>query len=236
MPTKGIVRAEVKIGICIASNEFVVVEDLYPEIITGLKFMIQNQCTTDLVEQKLTIPKDDGFIIKVPMQVSSDHVPPPEDDAFVCETVPGPDTVSATSKINKKLEQEVDEILDLATPGLKNTEIKEKLRNLIRDYRDVFSLRSDPLGTAVGVEHRIDIGDAKPFKIAPYKIAPHKLEAVCEEIREILEKGVVVPSKSPFSSPIVMMPKKDGSNRKCIDYRKLNDLTEKDAYPLPRIG
>ena len=236
MPTKGIVKAQVKIGTCVASDEFVVVEDLYPEIMIGLKFMIENQCSTDLVEQKLTIPKDDGFIIKVPMQVLSGHVPPPEDDAFVCEMVPGPDTVSAASEINEKLEQEVDEILNLATPGLENAEIKEKLRDLIRDYRDVFSLPSDPLGTAVGVEHRIDIGDAKPFKISPYKIAPHKLEAVREEIREMLEKGVIVPSKSPFSSPIVMVPKKDGSNRMCIDYRKLNDLTVKDAYPLPRIG
>ena len=100
----------------------------------------------------------------------------------------------------------------------------------------MFSLPSDSLGTTVGVEHHIDIGDARPFKIAPYKIAPHKLEAIREEIREMLEKGVIVPSKSPFSSPIVMMPKKDGSNRMCMDYRKLNYLTVKDAYPLPRIG
>ena len=52
----------------------------------------------------------------------------------------------------------------------------------------------------------------------------------------MLEKGVIVPSKSNFSSPIVMRPKKDGSNRMCIDYRKLNDFTLKDAYPLTRIG
>ena len=167
MPTRGIVRAEVKIGTCVAPDEFVVEEDLYPEIMIGLKMMIENQCTTDLVEQKLTIPKDDRFIIKVTMQVVSGHVPPPEDDAFVCETVLGHDTTSASSEINKKLEQEVDEISNLATSGLENTEIKEKLRNLIRDYRDVFSLPSDLLGTAEGVQHRIDIGDAKRFQISP---------------------------------------------------------------------
>ena len=128
MPTKGIVKAEVKIGNCVVSDELVVVKDLYPEIKIGLKFIIENKRTTDLVEQKLTIPKDDVFIIKVPMQVASGHVPPPEDDAFVCETLPGPDTMSATSEINEKLEQEVDEILNLSTPGLENTEIKEKLR------------------------------------------------------------------------------------------------------------
>ena len=52
----------------------------------------------------------------------------------------------------------------------------------------------------------------------------------------MLDKGVIVPSKSPYSSPIVMVPKKDGTNRMCIDYRKLNEITTKDAYPLPRIG
>ena len=57
-----------------------------------------------------------------------------------------------------------------------------------------------------------------------------------EEIKEWLDKGVIVPSKSPYSSPIVMVPKKDGTNRMCIDYRKLNEITTMDAYPLPRIG
>ena len=51
MSTKGIVKAEVKIGTCVASDEFVVVEDLYPEIMIGLKLMMENQCSTDLVEQ-----------------------------------------------------------------------------------------------------------------------------------------------------------------------------------------
>ena len=75
--------------------------------------------------------------------------------------------MSAASETNEKFEQDVDEILNLATPGLGNPEIKKKLRVLIRNYRDVFSLPVDPLGTAVGVEHHIDIGDAKPFKISP---------------------------------------------------------------------
>ena len=52
----------------------------------------------------------------------------------------------------------------------------------------------------------------------------------------MLDKKVIVPSKSAYSSPIVMVPKKDGTNRMCIDYRKLNEITTKDAYPLPRIG
>ena len=162
MPTKGVIKAEVKIGTLVATDEIVVVEDLYPEIMIGLKFMMENKCTSDLVQQKLTILKDDGSIVQVPMQILSGHVLPPEDDAFVCETVPSPDTVSVASEISEKLEQDVDEILNFSTPDLENTEIKEKLRNVIRDFRDVFSLPSDPLGTAVGVENHLDIGDAKP--------------------------------------------------------------------------
>ena len=64
----------------------------------------------------------------------------------------------------------------------------------------------------------------------------HKLPAIRAEIQEMLGKYVIVPSKNPCSSPMVMAPKKDGTNRMCIDYRKVNEFTPKDAYPLPRIG
>ena len=94
-----------------------------------------------------------------------------------------------------------------------------------------FALAKDPLGTAIGTEHFIDTNDKPLFKIAPYK-----LPAVQKEIKEMLDKGVIVSSKSPYSSPIVMVPKKDGTNRMCIDNRKLNEITTKDTYPLPRIG
>ena len=62
------------------------------------------------------------------------------------------------------------------------------------------------------------------------------MPAVQEEIKEILDKEVIFPSKSPYISPIVMVPKKDGTKRMCIDYHKLNEITTKDADPLPRIG
>ena len=189
MPTKGIIEAEVKIGTLVATDEIVVVEDLHPEILVGLKFLMKNQFTADMVEEKLTIPQDDGSIVKVPMQILGGLIIPPEDDAFVFETVPGPDTVSAASETNEKLEQDVDEILNLATPGLENSEIKENIRVLIRNSRDVFSLPADQLGTAVGVEHHIDIGDAKPFKISPYKITPINWKRFAKKFEKCLRKG-----------------------------------------------
>ena len=114
--------------------------------------------------------------------------------------------------------------------------MKEQLSSLIGIYRVVFALAKDPPRTAIGTEHFTDTNDNPLFKIAPYKVAPYKLPAVQEEIKETLDKGVIVPSISLYSSPIVMVPKRDGTNRMCIDYRKLNEITTKDAYPLPRIG
>ena len=67
-------------------------------------------------------------------------------------------------------------------------------------------------------------------------MAPAKIPEIRKELDKMLEKGVIVPSESPYSSPIVMVGKKDGSNRMCIDFRALNEVTVKDAYPIPRIG
>ena len=110
------------------------------------------------------------------------------------------------------------------------------MRQLVKQYRDVFALAKDPLGTAAGTEHRIETKDTVPMKMAPYKIVPNKLLCIRAEIQEMLEKRVMVPSKCLFSSLIVMVPKNDGTKRMCIYYRKGNVITVKDAYPLPRIG
>ena len=67
------------------------------------------------------------------------------------------------------------------------------------------------------------------------RVPPHRREEVRTLMEEMLERGVVEASTSPWASPVVLVKKKDGSTRFCIDYRRLNDVTRKDAYPLPRI-
>ena len=124
MPTKGVIKKDVQIGTFVANGIFDVVKDLHPEILVRLKFPMEKQCRHDMVEQKLTVPNNIDSIIKEPLPILNRPVLPLEDDAFVCETVPGSDTVSATSQINK---------------------IKETLRVLIRNFRDVLSLLSGPL-------------------------------------------------------------------------------------------
>ena len=235
IPIDGIMRADVKIGPHATSDEFIVVDQLYPQLLIGLKFMTENGCQMDLASKQFVIRVSDSKTTAVGVQIGDRYEHPPDDQVYVIQTVKNTEN-RENYDLNAEIENDVDEIMQLAASELQNAEIKQKLRELVKQYRDVFALAQDPLGTAVGTEHPIETRDAVPIKMAPYKIAPHKLPAIRAEIQELLENGVIVPSKNPFSSPIVMVPKKDGTKRMCIDYRKLNEITVKDAYPLPRNG
>ena len=83
--------------------------------------------------------------------------------------------------------------------------------------------------------HVIDVGDALPKKIPPRKTSFAEKDLIENTVEELLRSGKIRPSNSPWASPVVLVRKKDGTLRFCIDYRSLNDVTVKDAYPLPRI-
>ena len=84
------------------------------------------------------------------------------------------------------------------------------------------------------VEHEIDTGDSSPIRCAPRRMSPQKMKREEECVTEMLTGGQIEPSDSPWSSPVVLVTKKDGGTRFYVDYRRLNDVV-KDAYPLPRI-
>ncbi|GFX35682.1 retrovirus-related Pol polyprotein from transposon 297 [Trichonephila clavipes] len=85
------------------------------------------------------------------------------------------------------------------------------------------------------VKHRIFTGDHAPINQRAYRVSPTERRIIHEEGQKMLDEGIVQPSESPWSSPVVLLRKKDGSWRFCVDYRKLNSVTKKDVYPLPRI-
>ena len=82
--------------------------------------------------------------------------------------------------------------------------------------------------------HSIDTGDTLPVKQSPRRMPPAKRLIAADEVDKMLRQGIIEPSNSPWSSPIVLVDKKDGTYRFCVDFRKLNEATRKDAYPLPR--
>ena len=112
---------------------------------------------------------------------------------------------------------------------------KESIKETFEDFHDVFALNPLELGRTSLVQHTIKITDPKPFKERYRRIPPHQFEEVQKHLKEMEDIGAIRRSNSPWASPVVLVKKKDGSLRFCIDLRKLNARTIKDAYSLPRI-
>jgi hypothetical protein len=112
---------------------------------------------------------------------------------------------------------------------------QKQLKDLLERYREVFSNNPKGPGMVTHVEHAIDTGDADPIKQRSYRTSRKEEEYIDREVDEMIDNGIIRPSSSPWSSPVVLVTKKDNTLRFCIDYRKLNSVTKKDSYPLPRI-
>ena len=116
-----------------------------------------------------------------------------------------------------------------------NDNEKHGLVKLLYKYRNTFSKSSEDIGITSLVQHSINTKDAVPVRQPPRRLPLGKRAIEKEEINKMLTRGIIEPSNSAWASPVVLVTKKDGTPRFCIDYRKLNDLTVKDAYPLPRV-
>ena len=101
--------------------------------------------------------------------------------------------------------------------------------------KDFLYLDDAELGCTSLVQHEIDTSDNSPMKQHFRRVPFMHCEKISQMIDDILEKGIIQPSSSPWVSSIVLVPKKDGQLRFCVDYRKLNSVTKKDQYPLPHI-
>ena len=115
------------------------------------------------------------------------------------------------------------------------TEQKEQLYHLLLAYADIFADGSDELGRTKCVKHVINTGNHPPIRQPYRRIPASRREQAHQLIQDMLQKDVIQPSSSSWASPVVLVQKKDGSYRFCVDYRKLNRITRKDAYPLPRV-
>ena len=114
-------------------------------------------------------------------------------------------------------------------------EEKERAKDIFSKWNSVFSKHLKDIGHTNLVEHHIKLNNKEPFKEPYRKIPPALIEEVREHIQEMLQAGAIRNSESPYSSNVVIVWKKDGSIRFCVDFRKLNSRTIQDAYAIPRI-
>ena len=107
---------------------------------------------------------------------------------------------------------------------------------VVREFPDVFpeELLGIPLEREVDLSIEI-VPRTTPMSRAPYRMAPTKLKKLKVQLQELLDKGFVRPNVSPWGAPVLFVKKKDGTLRMCIDYQKINKVTVKNKYPLPRI-
>ena len=170
----------------------------------------------------------------------------PNPNCIELNTEPGnAETSAQTVQVNRvqgvtKQQQETRELPEhvhkLWQEGKENLSEDEsqQLKEVLHTYQHLFVGPDTKWTTTDKIEHHIETGDHPPIKQRARRLPVHKQEVAKEEIETMLEDKVIRPSNSAWASPIVLVTKKDGTPRFCIDFRKLNDITVKDSFPLPR--
>uniref|UniRef100_A0AAV2MPD0 ribonuclease H n=1 Tax=Knipowitschia caucasica TaxID=637954 RepID=A0AAV2MPD0_KNICA len=131
-------------------------------------------------------------------------------------------------------DEDAHPVLSLQGQGLDPRE-QQRMAELLNKWRRVFSCHDEDFGRTSAVQHRIPTGPAHPSRERYRPVPPSLYTELQVLLKNMLETRVVRESASPWAAPIVLVKKKDGSWRFCVDYRRLNAVTHRDAYPLPRI-
>ncbi|KAI3683977.1 hypothetical protein L1987_84494 [Smallanthus sonchifolius] len=188
------------------------------DIIVGMDWLSKNQDEIICSEKIVRIPLPSGEILFVQGERSG--------------AVMG---IISFMKAQKFLRKGHTAILALVAD--KSTEEK-KLEDIpiVREFPEVFPEDLPGLPPHRQVKFQIDLTPgAAPIARAPYRLVPSELQELSTQMQELLDKGFIRPSSSPWGAPVLFVKKKDGTFRMCIDYRELNKVTVKNRYPLPRI-
>ncbi|MCO5611344.1 hypothetical protein L7F22_065597 [Adiantum nelumboides] len=154
------------------------------------------------------------------------------------ESIPTVSASAITSVMKKHLSAYLVFAREVSDCDESNLFVLDKERSMVlQQYSDCFS---DSLPSQLPPErpedHVIDLvpGSSPPNR-PPYRVSAAQQKEIMSQVEELLEKGLIQPSSSPFCSPVLLVQKKDGSWRMCIDYRALNKITIKNRFPIPRI-
>lgn len=194
----------------------------------------------------VSLNKTSGKTVRVPVRVCNLSARPvtilPKAALCSLSEVKVVDTWNPSNQV--KTHRPVKEDNEIPTPeklgvGINTDNISEsqlsRVRQLLHKWDHIFSKSVTDLGNTDTVKHAIRLTSDDPFKDRYRRVPPAMFEEVRQHLKEMLESGAIRKSESPYSSNVVLVRKKDGSLRFCIDFRKLNNLTVKDAYSLPRV-
>ena len=143
----------------------------------------------------------------------------------------------AVRRVHEIIEEVPSHLTELYTRACENLTLPEQgqVKEMLQAHSGTFSQHEFDIGLTSLTEHSIDVGSQKPIKQQPRRVPTAFAEEEEKVIKQLEDQGIIRPSTSPWASPIVLVRKKSGKVRPCVDYRCLNSVTIKDAFPLPRI-
>ena len=188
------------------------------DIILGMDWLSKHRATLDCYkkEVRLVRPEEPGVIFRgIRREIAPSLI----------------NAMTASKMLRKGCQGYLAFIVDRRQEGTRLEDIP-----IIKEFPDVFPNDISGLPPDREVEFTINlIPETEPISIPPYMMAPAELRELKAQLEDLLSKGFIRPSISPWGAPVLFVKKKDGSLRLCIDYRQLNRVTIRNQYPLPRI-
>ena len=154
------------------------------------------------------------------------------DSQFKDET----DVVAVSSISDSNEDTLLETLIDIVKDTSLSSQHQDLLLTLLLDYSDVFARSKDKLGRTDLLQHEIVIDSVAPIRQRFRRLSPKKRAEMRTLLDDMLQKNLISPSKSPWAALIVLVKKKDGTSQFCVDYRRINAVTCKNAYPLPRAN
>eukprot|EP00741_Cyanophora_paradoxa_P001873 tig00000520_g1815.t1 len=149
-----------------------------------------------------------------------------------------PETTGTSSSEEEEWNQARAKIPECGSHPAMSTAERAELEALLKRYSRAFAdsvTATEGTANLLHYEHVIRLTSRLPVFTPPRRVSPHAEAFARAEIKRLLELGLIQPSQAAYGSPVVLAPKKDGTWRFCVDYRRLNAITERDVFPLPRI-
>ncbi len=193
-------------------------EDLAVPVILGLDFLKEAKVTIDFHSSRVYLPDSKT---SHPICFNEPH----DNGAIQFYAAQGSVELISDEEDLKLIDQAVK--MSHASP-----KVKAQLKSLMGEWPSVCTHK---LGRTNCIKHEIKTVDEFPLRKRPYRVSRSKNDFIEEQIKELLQQKIIRPSTSPWASPVVVVDKKDGGSRLCIDYRGLNSKTHLDAYPMPQI-
>lgn len=222
-PVTGLATVKIQLG-GLTLNHTAFVAPIDQDCILGVDFLKKHRCMVDFSRWELRLGRQ-RIGLRNPRSTQTSSNPA---EALATSAV----LSSRPEKCEEK--DPVDALYQRDLVALDSTQ-RSKLWSVLEKHRQVFATSSADLGRTAMVLHDIEVGAARPIKQPPRRIPFARRSEADKLIDEMAQNNIIRPSNSPWCSPVVLVRKKDGNTRFCVDYRRLNEVTTKDSYPLPRM-